>query len=122
MANAPGQRDNFSGDVTLTAPSGGVVAGLLYLILDSYWVARENANVGEPFLAANPAFGAVWATKTAGAAIGIGDKVFVVAGAIRPATATGASLVLGGIGALAAAEAADTQVLIGPIAMTNNLT
>jgi len=122
MANALGQRDNFSGDVTLTAPTGGVVAGNLYLIADSYWVAREDADAGDPFLAASPAHGAVWVKKISGAALVVGDKLFVKTNGVAPATSTGASLVLGGVIALAAAGSSDVVALIGPGAMTNNLT
>ena len=52
----------------------------------------------------------------------VGDKIFVKTAAVAPATSTGASLVLGGVGVLVAAASAATVVTIGPIAMTNNVT
>lgn len=119
---AVGDRANFSGDVTLVAPTGGVVRGNIYLIADSYWVARETADAAANFLAANPAVGAVEVAKIAGAAMVVGDKIFVKTAAVAPATSTGASLVLGGVGVLVAAASAATVVTIGPIAMTNNVT
>jgi predicted RecA/RadA family phage recombinase len=121
---AQGDRNNFSGDVTLTAPTGGVVRGQIYLIGDAYWVARETADAGDSFLAASPAHGAVEVAKAAGTgkALAVGDKVFVKTAKIDVAVSTGSSLVLGGVGCLKAAAAADTSVIIGPIAMTNNVT
>ena len=119
---AQGDRANFSGDVLLTAPTGGVVRGQIYLIGDSYWVARETADAAATFLAASPAHGAVEVAKKAatGDTFVVGAKVYVKSGKIEKAASTGSSLVLGGIACLKAAAAADTSMIIGPSALTAN--
>lgn len=122
MTIRAGQRDNYSGDQSLTAPTGGVVKGNLYLIGSSYWVARETKSAGAAFLAANPAVGAVWANKATGTgkSFAAGAKLYVKTAVLDVAASTGSSLVLGGVAALEAAATADAEVLIGAATLTAN--
>ena len=59
-----GKRDNFSGDIELTAPSGGVTAGKAYTWGATTVVARTTADAGAKYLAAVK--GVLEASKTAG--------------------------------------------------------
>lgn len=106
----PGSRDDFSGDVSLTAPTGGVTAGLIYNIIDSFLAARETKSAGAAALFAMT--GPVWVTKVTGTgkSFAVGEKIYWLTGTKKAQkTATGATL----IGrCLRAAAASDTAVLI----------
>lgn len=109
MANA-GDRDNFSGDVPFTAPTGGYTKGLFYAVTDTYGVARET--VAATVATKLAVLGTVWATKNAatGKSFAIGDKVYIDA-STKKATpnATGNTLI--GI-ATRAAGATDTVACV----------
>lgn len=114
MANA-GDRDNFSGDVPFTAPTGGYTKGLIYACTDTYGVARETVSATATGKLA--IWGMVWATKNIGTgkSFAIGDKVYVDA-STKKATpnATGNTLV--GV-ATRAAGVSDTVALVLLIGM-----
>lgn len=106
MAN--GDRTNFSGDLSFTAPTGGVTRGKIYLISGVYVVARETVAAGAAFLGAVQ--GAVKVEKAAGTgkAFVAGEKVYALSNVVNK-TATGAVL----IGyAIEAASATATSVKI----------
>ncbi len=105
---ATGDRCNFSGDINVAAPTGGVTRGLIYLITDVYCVARETASA-----TVNAAFvmqGNVTVTKNAatGKSFAIGDKVYVDA-STKKATPNATSNTLVGV-AISVAAATDTTV------------
>lgn len=105
-----GDRDNFSGDVVFTAPTGGYTRGLIYLITDVYAVARETvAATAECKMALS---GPVRATKNTGTgkSFAVGDKVYVDA-STKKATPNATSNTLVGV-ALEAASTSATDVLI----------
>ena len=103
-----GDRSNFSGDLSLTAPTGGVTRGSLYLISGVYVMARETASAGDSFLAA--VTGPVEVTKATGTGKSFvaGEEAFFLANVINK-TATGATLV-GFV--LEAAGVSDTTVKV----------
>lgn len=106
-----GQRDNFSGDITVTAPTGGYTAGHGYLVKDSHYIARQTASAGGTCLMC--AEGAIWAAKTAGTGrtLAVGDEVHLnTSGTLDAATATGSVLLNATV--IKAAAATDTEVLI----------
>jgi hypothetical protein len=107
MAGSAGDRDNYSGDSSYTAPTGGVTKGKIYLISGTYVVARETVAVGLPFIGGT---GVIRATKAAatGKSFVIGEKVYALANVVNK-TATGAVLI--GV-AREAAGATDTSILI----------
>lgn len=106
---AVGDRDNFSGDISVTAPTGGYTRGKLYLVSGMHMVARETKSAAEVCLMA--VRGAVWVTKVAGNALVVGQKIyFVSASNSVTGSATGNTL-LGGFVVQAALSAA-TEVLI----------
>lgn len=111
MATA-GDRDNFSGDISFTTPTGGYTKGSVYLIGDAYFVARETKTVGQPCIMASLVSGAVWATKAAGTGktMAVGEEVFVKANVLENATSSGAVILPAFV--LRAAAASDTKVLI----------
>ena len=87
-----GDRQNFSGDLQLTAPTGGVVRGKIYLISGVYVVARETAAAGAKFLGAvNGPVVAEKATGT-GKAFVIGEKIYALSN-VADKDATGAVLI-----------------------------
>ncbi len=110
MATA-GDRDNFSGDISVTAATGGYTKGQIYLILDSYFVARETASATAACLMAE-CKGPIWVSKatTTGISFAVGDKVYAKSNKAAPATSTGAVL-LNGV-AISVAAVADTMVLV----------
>lgn len=110
MAGFPGDRDNNSGDLTYTAPGGGVVKGNMYKIQESYVVARETVAAGLPFLGALT--GAVWVEKVnaGGSAILVGDAVYFIT-ATNNVTGVLTSNTLVGKALTAAGDTA-TQVLV----------
>jgi hypothetical protein len=117
---AAGDRDNFSGDKALTVPTGGVTKGKIYLIADSYWVARETASAAATALFGSLASGSIWVTK--GAATGknfaVGDKVYVKSNVAENATSTGAVLLPCIAVSVAAATDTVVQIAAGGIAPT----
>jgi predicted RecA/RadA family phage recombinase len=103
---ATGDRVNFSGDLTFTAPTGGVTRGKIYNDEDIYVVARETADATEEYLGA--VTGGVTMTKATGTgkSFSRGDEVFAVSNQ-ADVTASGAVL----IGwALSDASTSDTTV------------
>lgn len=105
---ATGDRTNFSGDLQLTAPTGGVVRGKLYLISGIYVMARETADAGDSFLAA--CHGPIEVTKATGTGKSFvaGEEVFALSNVVNK-TATGAALI--GF-AIAAAGISDSTVKV----------
>lgn len=99
-----GDRQNFSGDLSLTAPSGGVTRGKIYLISGIYVVARETAAAGAKFLGA--VNGPVVVEKAAGTgkAFVVGEKIYALSN-VADKTGTGAVLI--GFALAAAAAASD---------------
>ncbi|MBA3589957.1 capsid cement protein [Methylibium sp.] len=116
-----GDRDNFSGDIVLTAPTGGVTRGLIYNIQNSYVVARETAAAAASFLAA--VRGPVWVTKvtTTGTTLAIGQKCYFVSASKKVSSAGTGNTLLGAV-VLQAAAAADAKVLINLEGMSPALT
>lgn len=110
MAGAAGDRDNFSGDISVTAATGGYTKGKTYLVADSYVVARETKDAASTCIVA--AKGCIWATKAAGTgkSFVVGDKVYVKSNVLENATSTGAVLLNATV--LEAAGATDTKVRI----------
>lgn len=111
MTIRAGQRDNFSGDISVTAATGGYTKGRIYLIADTYYVARETKSAGEACLMAK-CKGSVWCAKATGTgnSFVVGDKVYVLSNVLRPATATGAVLLNGSV--TQAAAVGDAEVLV----------
>lgn len=113
MTAQVGDRDNYSGDISVTAPSGGYTRGLMYALNDSNVVARETAAEGAACLIAT--HGPVKVTKdtTAGSACTVGGLVYLdVDNANNKVTgAAGTSNTRAGIALEAAADAA-TEVLV----------
>jgi hypothetical protein len=101
--------------LALTAPTGGVVAGLIYAYTDVYVVAKETAAAAATFQGQH--FGGVIVTKNTGTgkSFAIGDKVYRDA-STKKATpnATGNTLV--GY-AIKAAAIGDTEVEVFFIAL-----
>ena len=106
MATA-GDRDNFSGDLSVVAAAGGHTRGLIYATTDTYGVARETVAAGANGKLA--VWGPVWATKASGA-VTVGQKIYQD-NATKQATTTATSNVLVGY-AVAAAASGDANVLI----------
>lgn len=107
-----GARDNFSGDLTVTAPTGGYTAGNIYqLASGAYAVARETKAAGQATLMAVLNDQPVWATKATGTGrtFSAGSKVYRNSSAVATNATTGNVLV--GV-AVAAAAATDTEVLL----------
>lgn len=107
---AAGDRCNFSGDVSVAAPTGGVTRGLIYLITDVYCAARETASATVAAVFALE--GDVTVTKNTGTgkSFAIGDKVYVDA-STKKATPNATSNTLVGV-AISAASTTDTEVNI----------
>lgn len=105
-----GDRDNYSGDLSLTAPTGGVVKGKVYAISNSYVVARETKDAAAAFLAA--CTGAVWATKVSGTgkSLAVGQKVYYASASASVSPSTTGNVLIGRC--LKAAAATDTSALI----------
>lgn len=110
MAGFPGDRDNNSGDLTFTAPGGGVVKGKMYKIQETYVVARETAAAGASFLGAIT--GAVWCEKVnaGGSAILLGDAVYFITASNNVTGVLTSNTLIGK--ALSAAGDTATQVLV----------
>jgi hypothetical protein len=77
---SPGERDNFSGEISFTTPSGGYTKGLMYQIVDDgvFAVARETKAEGAACLMALTGRMAVTKDTTAGSALVVGGKVYLI--------------------------------------------
>lgn len=107
MANA-GDRDNFSGDLVVTAPTGGHTRGLIYVATSgAYGVARATVDAAAVGVLA--VFGAVWATKLTGA-ITAGQKIYQDSSTKKASTASTGNVLVGY--AAKAAASGDTEVLV----------
>jgi hypothetical protein len=77
---AAGDRNNWNGDVSVTAPSGGYTAGLAYQIgSGGYAIARQTVAAGASCLVAFPVSGqSIVMTKAAGTGktFAVGAKVY----------------------------------------------
>lgn len=106
-----GDRDNFSGDITVTAPTGGYTRGKMYAVENSHVVARQTVDAAASCLVALR--GPVWVDKVTGTgkSLAKGQKIYFVAAsnAVSP-SATGNTLLAATV--LEAAAAADTSALI----------
>lgn len=96
MAGFPGDTENYSGDLRVAAPAGGVTRGRIYQIATSgkFAMARETAAAAAQCLFALD--GAMVASKdtSASSAIVAGGRVFVItASGLITGNATGNTLV-----------------------------
>ena len=107
-----GDRANFSGDLEVTAPTGGVTRGSIYTIEDKQVVAREDADAAASFKAAFQ--GAVTVTKATGTGkvFAVGDEVFALSN-VADLTGTGAVLIGYAIAAAGASDATVDVELVG---------
>lgn len=113
-----GDRTNFSGDLRLTAPTGGVVRGKIYLISGVYVVARETAAAAASFLAAVKGSVTVEKATGSGKAFVVGEKVYFLANVVDK-TASGAVLIGFALGAAsAAADSIDIELTGLPVTAT----
>lgn len=107
MANA-GDRDNFSGDLVVTVPTGGHTRGLIYAASSgAYGVARVTADAAASGTLST--FGVVWATKLTGA-ITAGQKIYQDSSTKKASTASTGNVLVGY--AVKAAASGDTEVLV----------
>ena len=108
MTAAVGDRDNFSNDLLLTVPTGGVVKGNIYNIQNMYVVARQTADA-----AATAVFGIlgpIMVAKETGA-VAIGQKLYFKSATKTVTTAATGNTLLDAI-PLAAAASGDAGVLV----------
>lgn len=106
-----GDRENCSGDVSVTAPTAGYTRGKIYQLNSGAWaMARETKTVGLACLMAILNDQPVVATKVTGTGktFSVGTKVYITSGSATP-SATGNTLV--GV-AYEAAAAGDTTVKV----------
>jgi hypothetical protein len=111
---AAGDRQNFSGDMSFTAPGGGYTRGNVYQLgTGAYAVARETKLVGEQCLMAVINDQAVEGNKSAIASSAVvkGGKVYVNASNLFTGNPTGGVLV--GIALEAVADAGTTCIVVG---------
>lgn len=111
-----GDRNNDSGVMSVTVPTGGYTKGQIYLINDSYVVALETKTAGQACLVMYRGVVEVAKATTTGISFAFGDKVYYKSAKAAPATSTGAVLL--NAMALATAAQAATSVLVelyGPI-------
>lgn len=110
MTAAVGDREEFSGDVIITSPTGGTTKGKIYVSNDVYGVARQTTSATEDVLLAIS--GTIRVTKVTGTgkSFAVGDKVYYVSGS-KSATPSATGNVLIGY-ALEAATTSATDVLI----------
>lgn len=108
---AAGDRNNSSGDISFTAPTGGYTRGKVYQLNSGPWaMARQTKSATEACLMAilNDQPCEVTKVTGTGKSFSIGTKVYVTSGSATP-SATGNTLI--GV-AYAAAGASDTTVLV----------
>lgn len=112
---AAGDRNNFSGDVHVTAATGGYTKGQVYLVADAYMVARETAAAAASCLMCqNTGSECIEVTKATGTgkSFVVGDKVYVKSNKLENATSTGAVLMPWTVVEAAAASATSVKVQI----------
>jgi len=97
-------------DIEFTAPTGGVTRGVLYLVEDTWAVAYEDADAGDAVVG-HYYCDKIVVAKTAGAAINVGDKVYLDSGTKSVSATQGTGDVAIGT-CIEAAESADTTVMI----------
>lgn len=108
---AAGERDNFSGDISFPAPTGGVTKGLMYQLVDDgvYGVARETKAQTVSCLFALTGRMSVTKDTSSGSALVVGGRVFLIpsSGKITGAD-TDTNILLDAVALSAAADAATT--------------
>jgi hypothetical protein len=108
---SPGERDNFSGEISFTTPSGGYTKGLMYQIVDDgvYAVARETKAENAACLMALTGRMAVTKDTGTGSALVAGGRVFLIpsTGKITGAD-TDTNVLLDAVALNAAADSATT--------------
>lgn len=108
---APGERDNFSGEISFTVPSGGYTKGLMYQLVDDgvFAVARETKAEAASCLMALTGRVAVTKDTASGSALVVGGRVFLIpsTGKITGAD-TDTNILLDAVALSAAADAATT--------------
>ena len=108
---SPGERDNFSGELSFTVPSGGYTKGLMYQLVDDgiFAVARETKAEAAMCIMALTGRMAVTKDTTAGSALVVGGRVFLIpsTGKITGAD-TDTNILLDAVALAAAADAATT--------------
>ena len=108
---SPGERDNFSGEISFTTPSGGYTKGLMYQIVDDgvFAVARETKAEGAACLMALTGRMAVTKDTGSGSALVVGGKVYLIpsTGKITGAD-TDTNILLDAVALSAAADATTT--------------
>lgn len=95
---AVGERDNFSGDFVVTAPTGGYTKGLIYALASGeYVVARQSVSAGADCLVAAITDQPIEVTKNSGTGEGAtqGGNVYVNGSAQADANATGNTFLVG---------------------------
>lgn len=108
---AAGERDNFSGDISFTVPSGGYTKGLMYQLVDDgvYAVARETKAENASCLMALTGRVAVTKDTTAGSALVVGGRVFLIPGTGKVTGAdTDTNILLDAVALSAAGDSATT--------------
>ena len=106
-----GQRDNFSGDMEVTAPTGGYTAGLIYLIQGEYVVARDTIAAAATGIVSVINDQPILVTKIAatGETFTAGQQVYVNSSAQADPGSTGNTKI---IGVIAHADAAATATSV----------
>lgn len=108
-----GDREEFNGDVAVTAPTGGYTAGLVYqLASGAYAVARQTVAAGASCLMALLVQKSVWITKLTGTgkSFSVGTKVYRDASTGKAAVASTGNVLIGV--AVEAAGTTATKVLV----------
>jgi hypothetical protein len=77
---SPGERDNFSGEINVTIPSGGYTKGLIYQFVDDgiFVVARETKDAAATGLVGVTGRYAVTKDTSSGSALVVGGKVYLI--------------------------------------------
>jgi hypothetical protein len=112
---APGERDNFSGEISFTVPSGGYTKGLMYQLVDDgvFAVARETKAQSAQCLMALTGRVAVTKDTTAGSELVVGGRVFLIPGTGKVTGAdTDTNILLDAVALSAAAEATTTADIL----------
>lgn len=104
-----GDGDNYANTLELTAPTGGVTKGLIYLIEDSYFAATETADATASFVGRK---GPVWVTKLGGTGLSLskGEKVYWASASKKVTPASTGNVLIATC--LKDAEATATKVLV----------